>query len=79
MTLKKIRISLKNLDTENYGTIIKSLYCLSKSESEEYTKRMNELRNSLYFNFGYIEFHVVKAVGLDVYENEVKVFFNSTD
>jgi len=67
---------LKDLDKENFENLIKPLFGLSESDSEGYSKRIDDLRNSLFFNLGYLELHVVKVVGLDVYENEVKVIYD---
>jgi hypothetical protein len=76
MNIKRLRISLRNLDKENFDVLIKALYEMSEPNSEGYSERIEALRNSLYFNFGYLEFHVVKAVALDVNKNEVKVIYD---
>jgi hypothetical protein len=76
MNIKRIKINLKDLDKENFEGLIKVLYDLPEPCSEEDAKRIDELRGSIYFNLGYIELHVVKAAGLDVYENEVKVIYD---
>jgi hypothetical protein len=76
MNIKRIKINLKNLDKENFEGLIKALYDFPESCSEEDVKRIDKLRGSIYFNLGYIELHVVKATGLDVYENEVRVIYD---
>jgi hypothetical protein len=56
---------------------IEALYGLPKPTSEEQFKRIEDLQDSLYFNLGYLELHVIKITGLDVFENEAKVMFDA--
>jgi len=76
MNIRRIRINLRDLDKENFENLIKAFFELPEPGSEEYAKRMDDLRGSLYFNLGYIELYVVKAAGLDIYENEIKVIYD---
>ena len=76
MNIRRIRINLRDLDKENFENLIKAFFELPEPGSEEYARRMDELRGSLYFNLGYIELYVVKAAGLDIYENEIKVIYD---
>lgn len=76
MNIKRIKLNQRDLDKENFETVIKAFYDLPEPCPDEYAKRIDDLRESLYFNLGYIEFYIVKAAGLDVYENEVKVIYD---
>jgi hypothetical protein len=76
MNVIRMKINLQNLDKENFENVIKALYDLPEPGSDEYARRIEELRGSLYSNLGYIELYVAKAAGLDVYENEVKVIYD---
>jgi len=76
MNIKKIKINLRDLDKENFESLIRAFYELPEPGSEEYTKKISELRESLYFNLGYIELCLVKASGLDIYENEIRVLYD---
>jgi len=76
MNIKRVRISLKDLDQENFENVIRAFFDLPEPGSDEYIRRINELRGSLYFNLGYIELHVVKAVALDVNEVELKALYD---
>jgi hypothetical protein len=76
MNTRKIRINLKDLDKENLESLIRAFYELPEPASEEYTRKIDELRDSLYFNLGHIELYVVYATGLDIYENETSVLFD---
>jgi hypothetical protein len=76
MNIRKIKINLKGLDKENFENLIKAFFDLPDPNSDELARRMDDLRGSLYFNLGYIELYVVKAIGLDVYEKEVKVIYD---
>jgi len=76
MNIRRIRINLRDLDKANFENLIKAFFELPEPGSEEYAKRMDDLRGSLYFNLGYIELYVVKAAGLDIYENEIKVIYD---
>jgi len=58
----------RNLDRANFEIVIKVFYDLPEPDSDEYAGKIDELQESLHFNLGYIELCVVKAVGLDVYE-----------
>jgi hypothetical protein len=59
MNIRKIRINLKDLDKENFESLIRAFYKLPEPASEEYTRKIDELRGSLYFNLGHIELYVV--------------------
>jgi hypothetical protein len=69
MNIKRLKVSLRNLDKENFDALIDALYELPEPNSKGYSERIEALRNSLYYNIGYLELYVVKAVALDANEN----------
>jgi hypothetical protein len=49
---------------------------LPERGSDEYAKRSDELRASLYFSLGFIELYTVMAAGLDINGDEIQMIYD---
>jgi hypothetical protein len=76
MNIKKIEFNPKDLEKENFENVTQAFYDLPERGSDEYAKRSDELRASLYFSLGFIELYTVMAAGLDINGDEIQMIYD---